>query len=89
MIRSRSPTSLHIAWREICAGQTLSMDECMTTEFRIVSRIAHGHDFYEGIRAVIIDKGSTPQWRPATLDAVSAADIDAYFAPLGERELSL
>ncbi|QKD04309.1 enoyl-CoA hydratase/isomerase family protein [Mesorhizobium loti] len=89
MMRSRSPTSLHVAWREVCAGQTLSMDDCMKMEFRILNRMLAGHDFYEGIRAAIIDKGSTPQWRPASLDAVSAADIDAYFAPLGERELEL
>ncbi|TGQ41140.1 enoyl-CoA hydratase/isomerase family protein [Mesorhizobium sp. M00.F.Ca.ET.216.01.1.1] len=88
-IRTRSPTSLHVAWRQISAGLTLSMDECMKMEFRILNRMLAGHDFYEGIRAAIIDKGSTPQWRPASLDAVSAADVDAYFAPLGERELKL
>ncbi|RWG27265.1 MAG: enoyl-CoA hydratase/isomerase family protein, partial [Mesorhizobium sp.] len=42
-----------------------------------------------GIRAAIIDKGSKPEWRPASLDAVSAADVDAYFAPLGAGELEL
>ena len=35
------------------------MDECMRMEFRILNRMLAGHDFYEGIRAVIIDKGST------------------------------
>ncbi|ESZ20937.1 MULTISPECIES: enoyl-CoA hydratase/isomerase family protein [unclassified Mesorhizobium] len=88
-IRTRSPTSLHVAWREISAGLTLSMDECMRMEFRILNRMLAGHDFYEGIRAAIIDKGSSPQWRPAGIDDVGAADVDAYFAPLGERELTL
>jgi enoyl-CoA hydratase len=88
-IRTRSPTSLHVAWRQISAGLTLSMDECMKMEFRILNRMLAGHDFYEGIRAAIIDKGSTPQWRPASIGAVGAADVDAYFAPLGERELKL
>ncbi|TIL73071.1 MAG: enoyl-CoA hydratase/isomerase family protein [Mesorhizobium sp.] len=88
-IRTRSPTSLHVARREISAGLTLSMDECMRMEFRILNRMLAGHDFYEGIRAAIIDKGSSPQWRPADIDDVSAADVDAYFAPLGERELKL
>ncbi|RWC02265.1 enoyl-CoA hydratase/isomerase family protein [Mesorhizobium sp.] len=88
-IHTRSPTSLHVAWREINAGLTLSMDECMRMEFRILNRMLAGHDFYEGIRAAIIDKGSTPQWRPAGIDDVSAADVDAYFAPLDERELKL
>ncbi|TIS47633.1 enoyl-CoA hydratase/isomerase family protein [Mesorhizobium sp.] len=88
-IRMRSPTSLNVAWREISAGLALSMDECMKMEFRILNRMLAGHDFYEGIRAAIIDKGSMPEWRPASLDAVSVADVDAYFAPLGAGELEL
>jgi enoyl-CoA hydratase/carnithine racemase len=88
-IRTRSPTSLHIAWRAISAGLTLSMDACMKMEFRILNRMLDGHDFYEGIRAAIIDKGSTPQWRPPSLGEVNEADIAAYFAPLGDRELGL
>jgi len=88
-LKTRSPTSLNIAWRQISTGQTLSMDECMKMEFRILNRMLAGHDFYEGIRAAIIDKGSKPEWRPASLDDVSAADIDAYFASLGDRELVL
>ncbi|UCI24324.1 enoyl-CoA hydratase/isomerase family protein [Mesorhizobium sp. B2-8-5] len=88
-LKTRSPTSLNIAWRQISAGSTLSMDECMRMEFRILNRMLAGHDFYEGIRAAIIDKGSTPKWRPAGLDEVDAAEIDAYFAPLGDKELAL
>ncbi|MBZ9885768.1 enoyl-CoA hydratase/isomerase family protein [Mesorhizobium sp. CA10] len=89
MIKTRSPTSLNVAWREISAGSTLSMDECMKMEFRILNRMLAGHDFYEGIRAAIIEKGSKPEWRPAGLDEVRTADIDAYFAPLGDKELVL
>jgi enoyl-CoA hydratase len=88
-IRLRSPTSISVAWRQIAAGQTLSMEACMKMEFRILNRMLAGHDFYEGIRAAIIDKGSTPQWRPQTLAAVEATAIDAYFADLGDRELKL
>ena len=31
----------------------------MRTEFRIVSRVIEGHDFYEGVRAVIVDKDNS------------------------------
>ncbi|WP_378952762.1 enoyl-CoA hydratase/isomerase family protein [Mesorhizobium sp. ANAO-SY3R2] len=86
---SRSPTSLSVAFREVSAGLTMSMDDCMRMEFRIVNRMLSGHDFYEGIRAAIIDKGSTPVWQPARLEDVDPADIDRYFATLGDRELAL
>jgi enoyl-CoA hydratase len=61
----------------------------MRTEFRIVSRVIHGHDFYEGVRAVIVDKDNRPRWRPAALAEVSEAEVERHFAPLGAGELVL
>ena len=88
-IRTKSPTSLKIALRQMRLGPRLTFAAAMRTEFRIVSRIVHGHDFYEGVRAVIIDKDNAPRWRPADLAAVSEADIDRHFAPLPAAELDL
>jgi enoyl-CoA hydratase len=81
-IRGKSPTSLKIALSQLRRGKDLDFDECMRTEYRIVSRIVKGHDFYEGIRAVIVDKDRTPRWQPGSLVAISDADVAAYFAPL-------
>ena len=58
----------------------------MRTEFRIASRVCRGHDFYEGVRAVIVDKDNKPRWRPAPGEPIPVADIDAYFAPLPDGE---
>ena len=84
-IRAKSPTSLKIALRQMREGGNASFEDCMRTEYRIVSRIPQGVDFYEGVRAVIIDKDNAPQWRPDRLEEVSNADIDAYFAPLADE----
>ncbi|MGD0145115.1 MAG: enoyl-CoA hydratase/isomerase family protein [Rhizomicrobium sp.] len=88
-IRTKSPTSLRIAFRQLRTGRKLEFDDCMRMEFRMVNRVIAGHDFYEGVRATIIDKDQSPKWKPATLEAVSDAEIDSYFAPLGEKELKL
>jgi enoyl-CoA hydratase/carnithine racemase len=88
-MRARSPTSMAVAFRQIETGRGLSMAECMNMEFRILNRMLAGHDFYEGIRAALVDKDRKPKWSPATLDAVDPAAIEAYFAPLGPRELGL
>jgi enoyl-CoA hydratase len=87
-IRTKSPTSLKIALAQLRRGRSLDFEACLRTEFRIVSRVVTGHDFYEGIRAVIVDKDHRPAWRPPTLEAVSDADVAAYFAPV-TRELDL
>jgi len=88
-IGTKSPTSLKIALAQMRRGSTLDFAECMRTEFRIVSRVMRGHDFYEGVRAVIIDKDQSPRWQPPALEAVSAAVVEQYFAPLAsELELT-
>jgi len=89
IMRSRSPTSLKIALAQMRLGRTRAFEECMAIEFRIVSRILYGHDFYEGVRAVIVDKDNKPVWRPNTPAEVSDADIARHFAPLGDAELVL
>jgi enoyl-CoA hydratase len=88
-MRTKSPTSLHVAFRQMTAGAMLSMEECMAMEYRIVSRMLAGRDFYEGIRAAVIDKGGSPRWQPASLAEVDPAEIDRYFAPLDDGELDL
>jgi enoyl-CoA hydratase len=86
-IRSKSPSSLAIALRQMQIGAKLDIGEALRAEFRIVSRIAKGHDFYEGVRAVIIDKDNRPRWNPAAIESIESATIDSYFAPLLEGEL--
>src|SRR5262252_2656200 len=85
LIRTKSPTSLKIALAQTRRGSALDFAECMRTEFRIVSRVVRGHDFYEGVRAVIIDKDQRPRWQPSTLAAVSAAEVERHFAPLASE----
>jgi enoyl-CoA hydratase len=87
MIRTKSPTSLKIAFREVREGKMLSFDDCMRMEFRIASRILAGHDFFEGVRAALVEKDNAPRWRPSSLGEVTDDAVGAYFAPLGEKEL--
>jgi enoyl-CoA hydratase len=87
-MRTKSPTSLKLALAQMQRGATLDFAECMRTEFRIVSRVVRGHDFYEGVRAVIIDKDQAPHWQPAALAAVDTAEVERHFAPVA-RELEL
>src|SRR4051812_44091048 len=84
-IRTKSPISLKIALAQVRRGGDWSFEQCMHCEFRIVSRIVYGHDFHEGVRAVIVDKDNAPCWRPATLAEVVDTDVERHFAPLGEE----
>src|SRR3984957_3833114 len=82
-IQEKSPTSQAIVLRQMALGGGIDFDEVLRMDYRIVSRICRGHDFYEGGRAVIVDKDNRPPWSPLP----SGTEIDGYFAPLGEDEL--
>lgn len=80
-----SPTSLRVTLRQIREGAKLEFEACLRMEFRLVRRFMRGHDFYEGVRALLVDKDNTPKWRPAALAEVTSAMVDAYFAPLTDE----
>jgi enoyl-CoA hydratase len=88
-MRTKSPTSMNLAFEQVRRGASLDFEEAMKVEFRIVSRIGDGHDFHEGVRAVIIDKDNQPRWQPASLGQVDKAVIDHHFASLGSHELEI
>lgn len=85
IVAMKSPTSLKICHRQLRDGLTLDFNACMRLEYRVVNRIFTGHDFFEGTRAVVIDKDMAPSWKPASLGAVSNDEINAYFNPLAEE----
>jgi enoyl-CoA hydratase len=79
-IRQKSPTSLKIAFEQMRLGGALDFRAAMRMEFRIASHIVRGHDLYEGIRAVVVDKDNRPRWRPASLAEVTEEAVRAHFA---------
>jgi enoyl-CoA hydratase/carnithine racemase len=84
-MRMKAPLSLKLALAQMQRGAGWSFSECMRAEFRIVSRVLLGHDFYEGVRAVIIEKDNRPHWQPGRLGDVSAAEVERHFAAIGEE----
>lgn len=86
-LATKSPMSLLVAYQQIRAGRSLSFEEAMKLEFRLTNRFMRGKDFYEGVRAIIIDKDQAPKWSPPTIEAVATSDVEAYFASLGSDEL--
>jgi enoyl-CoA hydratase len=88
-LRTKSPLSLKLALAQVRRGAACDFATCMRMEMRIVSRVIEGHDFYEGVRAVIVDKDNKPQWNPPQLAQVSAQDVERHFAPLDGGELAL
>ncbi|XP_054828948.1 3-hydroxyisobutyryl-CoA hydrolase, mitochondrial [Eublepharis macularius] len=88
-IAKMSPTSLKMTLRQLQEGASLSLQGVLAMEFRLSQACMRGHDFYEGVRAVIIDKDQSPKWKPATLEEVTDEFLDSCFKCLGSGDLKL
>ncbi|WP_374024794.1 enoyl-CoA hydratase/isomerase family protein [Mycobacterium sp. HNNTM2301] len=85
LISTRSPISLSVALEAVRRAAKLeTVKDVLVQDYRVSSASLRSHDLVEGIRAQLIDKDRNPKWSPATLDAVSAADVEAYFTPVDD-----
>ena len=89
ILKKRSPLALQLTDRHIRACRTMDLRETLIQDYRLAMRCLDGHDFYEGVRAALIDKDGAPAWQHASLEAVTETELASYFAPLGSADLEL
>ena len=83
------PLSMHATLRMIRAARAMTtLEEALAREFRYTWRSLEEGEFLEGIRAVVIDKDREPRWAKPGIGDVTAADVDAMLADLGDNELT-
>ncbi len=81
-LQQKSPTSLILTHRLLrLGGQATSLQQCLDRECTAAARIMRGVDFYEGVRAAIIDKDRNPHWCPASIAEVDEAALMAEYIP--------
>ncbi len=88
IIRRMSPTSCKLALRGLRLGAGASIEQALINEYRMVCEIRHGHDFFEGIRAQLIDKDRNPLWSPARFEAVSDDDVARHLKEPASGDLT-
>ena len=88
VLKKMSPISLKVILEQLNCGKNLDFNECMIMEFRIVSAISsYDSDFYEGVRAVLIDKDHNPDWMPENFEGVTYEMVMAHFKAPNDGDL--
>ncbi|MEO0665928.1 MAG: enoyl-CoA hydratase/isomerase family protein, partial [Pseudomonadota bacterium] len=67
---------------------TDDITRALELEYRFTARSMEYGDFLEGIRAQIIDKDKSPNWRHS-IDALPSATVSKMLRPLGPDTLNL
>ncbi len=88
-LQKRSPLALLLTDRHIRSVRGQDLRATLIQDYRLAARCLDGNDFYEGVRAALIDKDGAPRWQHANIEAVTEAELASYFAPLGRDDLQL
>ena len=81
-IRRGSPTAAAVTLEAVRRARGAKLDDVLRTDFRVMTNMVRpgvmSEDFYEGVRAALVDKDRSPAWRPAP------DDVAAYFEAPGD-----
>jgi 3-hydroxyisobutyryl-CoA hydrolase len=83
-----SPLAMLVTFEQIQRGNELDLANCLKMEYRMTQHFMEDPNFFEGVRALLVDKDKNPKWNPATLAEVSDETVAKFFTNV-DFELSL
>lgn len=79
ILKSKSPLALAVTHQALTQGAQLSFREAMTRELDISLNFLKTQDFFEGVRALLIDKDRNPKWSHDSVADVTQAQVERLF----------
>jgi len=78
-IRRKSPLAMCVTFEALRRGAKKNFQEVMTQELDLSLNFIMTQDFYEGIRAQLIDKDRNPKWSHESVNAVTEPQVQRVF----------
>lgn len=79
-VLSKAPPSVCVTHEYLRRMRGKGFDAVTAMDYRLAIAFMRQGNFYEGIRAALIDKDKNPRWNPATLGNVPDSVVNAYFS---------
>lgn len=80
MMTYMSPLSLAVVFEQIKKGQSMDVRDVFQMEYGISQGYMMNHtEFFEGVRALLIDKDRSPKWRHANVSEITREEVNMFF----------
>eukprot|EP00053_Salpingoeca_punica_P011251 m.100474 g.100474 ORF g.100474 m.100474 type:complete len:381 (-) comp15627_c0_seq2:343-1485(-) len=87
-LRKMCPLSVCVSFEQLTRGASMTLADCLKMEYRLTQHVMTKPDFFEGVRALLLDKDQKPKWAHARIEDVTKEEVDAFFLPAA-NELKL
>ncbi len=75
-----SPTSHKVTLKQLLTGKNKNLLSCFEMELTLSMNFMQCDDFFEGVRATLIDKDHAPNWSPRTHLELTPEYIESFFS---------
>ena len=75
MLAKMSPLSMAIVFEQLKRGSKMSVRECFEMEYKIAAGFFDHTEFFEGVRALLVDKDKQPKWHYKTVTRIKSDDV--------------
>lgn len=79
-LKQRSPTSLAVTYKHIQRSKGLELRDVLHLDYQLACSFLRDEDFYEGLRAHLIEKDGNPKWSPRSFGDIVLKKVAAYLA---------
>ena len=73
------PSTWYIVEKMLKEGKAKNVSECFTMEARIAEALMDEGNFFEGVRALLVEKDKNPKWNAKNLDNVDKEKFNKIF----------
>ena len=81
------PMTAGLVMEQLERAKYLSLADIFRMELNMAVQCLRSSNFTEGVRALLLERGTDPAWAPATLDDVTQEMLQLYFMPIwGEAQ---
>lgn len=75
-----SAISAHLVFEQLARGKNMALAECFKMELGLSCKCGEFGEFYEGVRALLIDKDNQPNWRYKSVEDTPQEVVASFFA---------
>lgn len=76
---SVSPLAMAVVFEQLKRGSKMTVKEVFEMEFKIASGFFNHTEFFEGVRALLVDKDKQPKWHYSHVKQIGKNEIDFFF----------
>jgi enoyl-CoA hydratase len=83
------PLSMYVTFEKLKLSHGMDLENCLQLDYQLLYHFMSQPDFFEGVRALLIDKDKHPHWSYPDWESIPYSVLQSYFIAKADLKLNL